>query len=405
MARILEHYALNILKENGLPVVDFSVASSGEDAEKITEEMQKPVVVKALIPIGKRGKAGAVKSASGAKEAFDVADEIIGKSVRGYPVHKVIVAEEIKHTAQIYVSISIHPGNAQPVIVFSLSGGVDIEDVAENSPESIITYYVNPLDSLALYHCIDIIAKAGLIGEKLVKAANLLRKIYEVFVKYDATLIEINPLFLTPEDEFVIPTCMFSIDDAAMFRHLDLKEIALEGSERTWKPLTEIERKVQEFQDKDPYRGTARYTELEDGDIGFMCGGGGGSLVLFDELLAAGGKSANYTEFGGNPPEDKVYGLAKCILSKPGVRGLFVAHNITNNTQVDVEARGIVRAIKEMGIDSRVFPIVTRMPGINEEEGFRILREAGIESYGEELTMAGSAKRMVEKMKELNQGR
>jgi|GEM_PF-4391305 len=129
-----------------------------------------------------------------------------------------------------------------------------------------------------------------------------------------------------------------------------------------------------------------------------MCGGGGGSLVLFDELMEAGGKAANYTEFGGNPTEDKVYGLTLCILSKPGVEGLFVAHNITNNTQVDVEARGIVRALKELGVDPSVFPVVTRMPGINEAEGFRVFKEYGIESYGEELTMTGSCKKMVEKM-------
>jgi len=136
-----------------------------------------------------------------------------------------------------------------------------------------------------------------------------------------------------------------------------------------------------------------------------MCGGGGASLVLFDELIAAKGKPTNYTEFGGNPPEDKVYGLAAAILSKPGVKGLFVAHNITNNTQVDVEARGIVRAITEAGVDPRTFPIVTRMPGVNEGEGFRILRAAGVECYGEELTLAGSAQRMAAKMEEIYGGR
>jgi succinyl-CoA synthetase beta subunit/citryl-CoA synthetase large subunit len=157
---------------------------------------------------------------------------------------------------------------------------------------------------------------------------------------------------------------------------------------------------VVEVNEADPYRGTARYTEIDGGDIGFACGGGGGSLMMFDALLSFGGKPANYTEFGGNPPEDKVYGLVTAILAKPGVRGLVVCGNITNNTQVDVVSKGIVRAIKDKGIDPGKFPVVVRYAGVNDAVGREIFTTAGIEYYGDDVTMNMAARKMVEKMKQ-----
>jgi succinyl-CoA synthetase beta subunit len=400
LARILENYSLDILKKSGVPVVRYRVAASKEEVEACAKELGCPVVVKALIPVGKRGKSGAVKFASTPAEAAAAAASILGAEVRGYPVHKVLVAEKIEAKAEIYISISVDHRSARPAVVVSAAGGVDIEETAKSTPEKIVTCFLDPMVPPAPHHCLEMVAQAGFVGKELVKVAGVLKKLLQVFARYEATLLELNPVFITAAGDVTVPACMLSVDDAALFRQKELSAVAREGSERSWKPMTDIERQVQEVNNRDAYRGTARYTELEGGDIGFMCGGGGASLVLFDELLAAQGKPTNYTEFGGNPPEDKVYGLARCILSKPGIKGLFVAHNITNNTQVDVEARGIVRAVKEMGIDPVKFPVVTRMPGVNEEEGFRILREAGIDSYGDELTLAGSAKRMVAKMEQ-----
>ncbi|WP_406678380.1 ATP-grasp domain-containing protein [Neomoorella carbonis] len=400
MARILENYSLNLLQDAGIPVVKFGVASTPDEAAACAASLSGEVVVKALVPAGKRGKAGAVKFASQPEEVKQAAAALLGMLVRGYPVRKVLVAERIHAATEMYVSISIDQKTACPVVVFSLSGGVDIEEVAARTPEKIVTRFLNPLEGLTAHQSIEVLEEGGLDDTYLRKVAEVLRKLYSVFVSLDATLVEINPLFLTPRGEIVVPACVMKVDDSALFRHQELVPIAQEGSERAWRPLTEIERKVQMVHDADPYRGTARYTELEGGDIGFMCGGGGGSLVLFDELLSLGGKPANYAEFGGNPTEEKVYGLAVNILSKPGVRGLFVSHNITNNTQVDVEARGITRAIKDLGLDPGKFPVVVRAPGVNEAEGHRIFREAGIECYGDDITMTGSAKRMIEKMRQ-----
>lgn len=399
MARILENYSLNLLEKSGLEVVNFKVAKTPEEVADYVLEIKKEVVIKALVPVGKRGKAGAVKFASNPTEAKEAASSILGTSVGNYPVEEVIVAEKIKDAKELYVSISIDKKTACPVIVFSINGGIDIEEIAEKFPEKVVMQHINPLRGLLLHQSIELLENAGLKGIEIRKVANALQTIYKVFVSYDCTLLEINPIFLTNQGEVIVPACVLKIDDSAMFRQKDLVEIAQKGSERAWRPLTEIEKKVKLIQDAEPYRGTARYTEMDGGNIGFMCGGGGGSLVLYDELIALGGEPANYTEFGGNPTEEKVYNLALNILSKPGVRGLFVSHNITNNTQVDVEARGIVRAIKEKGLDPKKFPIVVRAPGVNETEGFKIFEDADIEYYGDDITMTDSARKMVEKMK------
>ena len=236
------------------------------------------------------------------------------------------------------------------------------------------------------------------------QASDILLKLYRFFVKYDCTILEINPLAITKDNKVIAAASVMAVDDSAMFRHPELADMVQVGSDRAWRPLSDLEKQVVEVNESDPYRGTARYTEMDGGDIGFMCGGGGASLMMFDALLSYGGKPANYTEFGGNPPEKKVYGLVIGILSKPGVRGLIVCGNITNNTQVDVVSRGIVAAIKDKGIDPRTFPVLVRYAGVNDAVGREVFTAAGIEYYGEEITMTVAAKKMVEKMSQAYRG-
>jgi succinyl-CoA synthetase beta subunit/citryl-CoA synthetase large subunit len=188
------------------------------------------------------------------------------------------------------------------------------------------------------------------------------------------------------------------IDDNAAYRHPELADQAQVGSDRAWRPLTELEKEALEVDARDPYRGTACYTEMETGDIGFLCGGGGGSLLVYDALQRYGGRPANYTEFGGNPPERKVYGLTKVILSKPGVEGLLACSNITNNTQQDIVAQGIVRALHDLDIDVTEFPIVIRLPGVNEDKARQVFARAGIDYHSDSITMEDAARMMAERM-------
>jgi succinyl-CoA synthetase beta subunit len=395
MGRMLENYSKSILKENGIQVPYHYVISHSEE---LTEQhLKKPCVLKALVPVGKRGKAGAVKFADGLEEAKVKTEELLQMTVRNFPVNKVLLEEKIDIDEEWYVSITIDPHKQVPVIIATTEGGVEVEDLVKDSPEKVVVCHVEPFTPLYPYQAKGIWSKLGVTGKPLVKAAAILCKLYDVFIKNDCYILEINPLVLTKDEDVVAAASVMGVDDAALYRHPDLEGKVESGSERSWRPLTSLEKEMVKVNDAD-YRGTARYTEMEDGNIGFMCGGGGGSLLSFDALVSLGGAPANYTETGGNPPEEKVKGLTKGILSKEGVRGLFVAHNITNNTQIDVMARGIVAAIRELDINLDSFPIVVREAGVNDEEGKRIFLEAGITYFGEDVTIEEAAAQMIKRM-------
>ncbi len=400
MGKILEHDSKRLLRSHGVPTPDNAVASNGAEAERIAAEWGKPVVLKALVPVGKRGKAGAIRFADTPEAARMDTERMIGSVVRHYPVENVLVEEKLDIAEEWYVSIALDKTRQCPAIIATTLGGVDVEELIRDRPGRVVIYPVDPLLGLYPYQAKELWGGLGLTGSQLVQAASVLIRLYEVFLRYDCTILEVNPLAWTRDGRVVAAASVMGVDESALFRHPELKGMVEAGSERSWRPLTELEKAMVRVNDAD-YRGTARYTEMDGGDIGFMCGGGGGSLLSFDALVQCGGKPANYSETGGNPPEEKVYGLTRGILSKEGVKGLFVAHNITNNTQVDVMARGIVRALREAGVDPRTFPVVVREAGVNDAEGKRIFLEAGVSYHGEDVTMEEAARRMVERMKEV----
>jgi len=220
----------------------------------------------------------------------------------------------------------------------------------------------------------------------------------DVYFETDARLLELNPIGLVRRGEGVEAIAvgaLLDVDDNALPRHPALAALARVGG-RPPTPLEVQARKVAAFE---PYRGTARFVEL-DGDIGLLCGGGGGSLVFFDAVQRAGGRAACLTELGGNPSEEKVRRLARVVLSCPGVKGLLVGHNITNNTQVDLVAKGVLAALDELGLGPSEFPVVPREVGTNDVEGRELLELAGIEYLGEETTMEEAAARIVERVRD-----
>jgi succinyl-CoA synthetase beta subunit len=202
----------------------------------------------------------------------------------------------------------------------------------------------------------------------------------------------------------VAAAVLMGMDDDALFRQPGVESEVEPGSDRAWRPLTDLEKRLIAVDSAEPYRGTARYTEMNGGDIGFLCGGGGGSLLLFDALQRYGGRPANYSEFGGNPTETKTYGIASGILSKPGVKGFFLGMNITNNTQTDVVAAAVARAFRARGVDTRSFPALARFAGVGDAMAKEVLEEAGFEYHGEDVTMEDAARLMVEKMRRAETG-
>jgi len=401
LGRLLEHHAKQLLKGEGIAVPLCQVAASEAEAFEIAQKMGKPVVVKALVPVGKRGKAGAIRFGQNPEEAAMITRELLGASVRNFPVEKVLIEEKLDIQQELYLSITYDKNKKAPVIIASMKGGVDVEELSRSYPEEILVREVDPLAELPDYVTKEIWAELGAKGKLLVAAAGVLAKLYRAFQRYDAYLIEINPLAITSDGKVVAAAAVMSIDDSAMYRQPGLMDMVQLGSERAWRPLTELEKRMVEVNEADPYRGTARYTEMPEGDIGFMCGGGGGSLLCFDTLTALGGQPANYSEVGGNPTEEKVFGLTKGILAKAGVKSLFVCHNITNNTQVDVLARGIIRALQELQVDPASFPVVVREAGVNDAAAREIFTAAGVEYYGDEVTMTEACTRMMARMQKI----
>ena len=399
MARVLENVGKELLKENGVPAPEFIVAETSEDARSAAQKIGCPVVIKALVTAGKRGKAGAVKFAKNPDEAAKTAEEILAMTVYNFPVKRVLVERKLDISQELYVSITYDPVQMAPIIITSTAGGIDIEEITAAHPEKILKYHVNILKGFNLYEAKEIWSDLGLEGGALQKATILLWRLYQLFLKYDCTVIEINPLALTADAELIAAAILMGVDDDALYRQTYFAEKVETGSDRAWRPLTVLEKKMIEVDKTEAYRGTARYTEMEGGNIGFFCGGGGGSLLSYDALLRFGGKPANYTEFGGNPPEAKVKGLVKGVLSKPGVKGFYMNLNITNNTQTDIVAKGIIGAFQDLNIDPAKFPAVLRLAGVHDTEARRLCTAAGLEYHGDDITMEDTARIIVEKMR------
>jgi succinyl-CoA synthetase beta subunit/citryl-CoA synthetase large subunit len=324
MARVLENIGKDLLNENGVPTPEFMVAATAEEARSAAQKIGCPVVIKALVTAGKRGKAGAVKFAGNPDEAAKTAQEILAMTVYNFPVTHVLVERKLDISQELYVSITYDPVQMGPVIIASTAGGIDIEEIAATRPEKILKYHVNIQKGFNQYEAKEIWSDLGLKEGVLQKATNILWRLYQLFVKYDCSVIEINPLALTADAELIAAAILMGVDDDALYRQPYFSKKVEAGSDRAWRPLTVLEKKMIEVDKTEAYRGTARYTEMEGGNIGFFCGGGGGSLLSYDALLRFGGKPANYTEFGGNPPEAKVKGLVpKPISLRRGSSALF----------------------------------------------------------------------------------
>jgi len=401
MARVLESIGKELLKKSGIPVPEFRTAKNEKEALAAAEELGYPVVVKALVAVGKKGKAGAIKFANNGEEVQSQAKEILSMTVRNFPVDALLIEKKLDIVSELYLSVTYNDNTRSPLIIASSEGGIDIEEISREHPDKIISYGVNPLDGFFQYQAKEIAAALGLKEKLLQKGTQLIYRMYQFFDRYDATIVEINPLALTADGDLVAAAILMGVDDDALYRQPDLKDRVEAGGDRSWRPLTELEKEMVAVDAAESYRGTARYTEMVGGDIGFLCGGGGGSLLAFDSLLRFGGQPANYTEFGGNPTKTKVAGLVKGVLSKSGVKSFFMDANITNNTQTDVVAEGIIQAFEEKRIDVKKFPVVIRLAGVNDAKAREIFQSAGIEYYGDDITMEDAAKIIIDRMKEI----
>ena len=392
--RLLEYESKEILKEYGIPVPTGQAVSRSKDLQ-----MEGPVVLKAQIPLGGRGKAGGIIKAERREEVDSGIEHLLSTEVRGYRPRKILVEERIAVEQEFFTAVTYDTVAKSPLAIFSQEGGVDIEGLAACQPEKVRREYFSARGKLPQYRAREIISDAGISGKMLIGLGSVLSILADIFLDYDATLAEINPIAITDEGKTVALDCHLEIDDDAMFRHKGVAEKQQDQDRFVGgRSSTDFERKAAEIDNLD-HRGVAGRMIEFDGTLGLIIGGGGASLTAFDAVQQHGGDPANYCEIGGNPSVLKVQELTRHILSKPNVDKIAVIMNVVSNTRVDMVARGVVKGILESGKVPSETVAVFRVPGAWEEEGFKILSKYGVPYCDRTVSIDEAAKMAVERMK------
>jgi succinyl-CoA synthetase beta subunit/citryl-CoA synthetase large subunit len=359
-------------------------------------DIDLPVMLKAQIPVGGRGKAGGILGATTLEEAKAGVQQLASNWIRGYRANKILVEEKTDIDREFYLAITYDTVAKAPMAIFSAEGGIEIETLARQAPQKIRNEHFSIRSGLPQYRAREIISETGISGRLLLGLGTILSRLADVFADFDATLAEINPLALTPDGRLVALDCHLEIDDDAVFRHAELAEIAKADSRyEAERRITDFERRAAEVDQLD-HRGVAGRVIEFDGNMGLIIGGGGASLTAFDAVRFHGGQPANYCEIGGNPSVLKVKELTRLLLSKPKVEKIAVIMNVVSNTRVDLVARGIVKGILEAGKDPAEIVAAFRIPGAWEEEGFKILSKYGIPFLDRTASIDDAARMAVE---------
>ncbi len=381
--KLYEYEGKQLFQKYGIPVPPGIVASTVEEAVEAAEKLGTPVVLKAQVLVGGRGKAGGIVKADTLEEVREKASRLLGSEIRGVPVHKLLVEKAVTIEKELYLSITMDRVSARPIILASAMGGVDIEEIAREHPEAIVRRPVDPLLGLKGYEARIIAYKLGIPKEHFSTFAKLLQGLYRLFADYDAELAEINPLAITDQGLLALDSKVI-VDDNSLYRHSDL----LTGESRAERgEMTEYEEKAAEL-------GLA-YVEL-DGNIGIIGNGAGLTMATMDMVSYYGGKPADFLDLGGAASHERVYKATKFLMEHPRVDVLFI--NIFGGiTRCDEVAKGIVEAVKEVGAKK---PMVVKLVGTNEEIGWKILEEVGIKVFKDMEAAAQLAVKLASEKRE-----
>ena len=389
IVNIHEYQAKEILDRFGVPTPRAEVASTAAEAKEIASRIGGRVVVKAQVHTGGRGKVGGVKLVGSPEEAEQVAAGLLGTRLvtnqtgaNGVLVEKVMIAETLDIKDELYISIVIDGDIGAPVVMVSTEGGMDIEEVAESSPEKIFRVAGDPLLGLTTYHARDI-ALALQVPAKSVRATTkLITDLYRVFVDNDCSLVEINPLVITDDDQVVALDAKINLEDDALFRHPDLAKL------RDSNQQDPLEKRADEAD--------LAYVKLEGGRVGCMVNGAGLAMATMDIANAAGAPPANFLDIGGSADQGRIEEAFKIIMADEDVE-LVLVNLFAGIARSDIVAQGIVAAAKET--DAQL-PMVVAMRGTNAEEGIQILADSGLNITGAP-DLAGAAVVIKQKLQEL----
>ena len=339
--KFFEHSAKKVFESEGIKILEGHVAYSPEEAMQVATEFDRPVVLKSQVLVGGRGKAGGIKFADNPGEAYQLANELLKLEIKGEKVKHLLIEEKANIQREFFLSVSNDRANRTPIIMASAEGGVEIEELAKTSPEKIIRYNVNPLKEFLPYEAREIARKMGVGSELVSKIGDIIWKLYNVYDKYDAEVAEINPLILT-DDGLIAADAFVKLD----------------------------------------------------GDIAVIGNGAGLTLTGMDMVTLFGGKPATFLDIGGGASDESIKKALNLVLNYPPVKVVFL--NVLGGiTRADDVARGVIAALEDNKWDVN---IVTRLTGTNEDEGQRLLEEAGI-PY--EISLEEAAKKAVELCEEI----
>ncbi|MCJ7719016.1 ADP-forming succinate--CoA ligase subunit beta [Candidatus Bathyarchaeota archaeon] len=374
--KLFEYEAKTMLAKYGIPTPQGGLATSTTQASEVAAKLKPPFAVKAQVLVAGRGKAGGILFANSVEEAAKAASKLLNMQIKGIPVRSIWVEEKIQIKRELYFGITTDRSKRSYVAVASAVGGMEIEEIAKKTPDKVIKVPVNPELGLRSFQTREIARKIGYAGNQISELARILENLYKVGMDNDAELIEMNPLVETNDGEFMAVDARIIIDDNALFRHQELKKRLLEG---------ESELTPQELE---AMKNDLAYVKL-DGNVGVIGNGAGLVMATLDTIQYYGGKPANFLDVGGGAPSEKIALSLKIVLSDPKVKALFI--NILGGiTRCDEVAKGILEAKEKVGVTK---PMVIRLVGTNEEEGKKILTEAGIHVLE---SMDEAAQRVVE---------
>jgi succinyl-CoA synthetase beta subunit len=373
---LLEYQGKQLFARHGLRVSSGEAVTTVEDAVRAADAVGYPVVIKAQVLIGGRGKAGGVKLAANESETREHAGNILGMDIKGHIVRTLWIEHASDIASEYYASVLLDRSAKQPLVMFSVEGGVDIEEVAEKTPEKLIRHHVDALAGLSRAEAIQIATDGGADADVVEGVADALVALYEVWLQEDATLAEINPLIVTPEREVKALDSKVSLDGNALYRHPENQGLSDSENEDP------IERRAKEE--------GVQYVKL-DGDIGILGNGAGLVMSTLDVVAQAGGSPANFLDAGGGSDAEKIKQAVDLLLANDAVKA--VVFNIFGGiTRCDEVARGLIAAFEDV---KPSVPFVVRLDGTNDVEGRRLLQEAALPNVYAAKTMNEAAEKVV----------
>lgn len=356
-----EYQAKKVFREAGLPVPAGYLAAGPEEVRKAAAHLNRSAVVKAQVRAGGRGKAGLVRLADSPDATFQAAGDILGKVHHGEVVKMVLVEESLNIAHELYAGVILDLSKGQPVVLLSSQGGVNIEEVAEKAPEALIRLEINPLEpEIPMYRWLEAWRKVGLTGPQLIKASEISAKMLRLFFRADAFVVEINPLAVTGTGDVIAADAKLIVDDSSLYRHQEFYEY----KDHSHHPL-----------ESEALQAGVSFVPLnEDGFIGIIAGGAGLSMATMDAIVEQGASPAVFIDLGGGISEAGMSESLKIMMKTPGINGIII--NVFGGiNNCEIMAKGIQRAWPDRIVN---VPVVVKMRGHSQEEGWAILEEMGI---------------------------